>query len=103
MAGYFQEKPPHDDNDDLSSLYSHPSIRNSPGLHSVRLPSPRPSILTLNGPDDKSYRDDLSLANFSEFSDRGSVFTANISTSPSSSRPSTPSSSSHDQYPSPSS
>ncbi|KAF8263331.1 hypothetical protein EI94DRAFT_1741178 [Lactarius quietus] len=99
MAG----QPPHDDNDDLSSLFSRTSIQNSPDWPSVRLPSPGPSIRTLNQSDDGNYPDDLSsLANFScedlGSSDRGSVFSANISTSPSSSRPSTPSGSSHDQY-----
>ena len=106
MVGNTEYQPPHDDNDDLSSLYSRPSIQNSPDWPSVRLPSPGPSVRTLNEPD-RNYRDDISsLANFSceglESSDRGSLFTTNISTSPSSSRPSTPSSSSHDQYQPPS-
>ncbi|KAH9041098.1 hypothetical protein EDB85DRAFT_1886718 [Lactarius pseudohatsudake] len=109
MAGDIQGQSPHDDNDDLSSLYSRPSIQNSPDWPSVRLPSPGPSFRTLNNESDdgKYYLDDISsLANFScedTESDRGSVFTANISTSPSNSRPSTPSSSSYDQYQPPSS
>ncbi|KAI9435974.1 RhoGAP-domain-containing protein [Lactarius indigo] len=94
-----QGQSPRDDDDDLSSLYSRPSIQNSPDWPSVRLPSPGPSVRTLNESDDgKRYLDDISsLANFScddMESDRGSVFT---------SRPSTPSSSSHDQYQPPSS
>jgi hypothetical protein len=104
MADYPQRQPPQDDDDDLSSLFSRTSIQNSPHWPSVRLPSPGPSVRTLNESDAGNYSDDLSsLANFScdsldSFSDRGSVFTANISTSPSSSRPRTPSSSSHEQY-----
>ena len=99
---------PHDDNDDMCSIYSRPSIQNSPGWPSVRLPSPGPSVRTLNESNDGMYCDDISsLANFScedlESSDRGSVFTANVLPSPSSSRPSTPSSSFHDQYQPPSS
>jgi hypothetical protein len=108
MVDYSQGQPPHDDNDDLSSIYSRPSIQNSPDWPSVRLPSPGPSVRTLNESNDGKYCDDISsLANFScedlGLSDRGSLFTANISPSPSSSRPSTPSSSSHDQYQPPSS
>lgn len=103
MVGHSQGQPLHNDDDDLSSLFSRPSIQNSPDWPSVRLPSPGPSVLTLNESDAGNYPDDLSsLANFScedpGSSDRGSVFTANISASPSSSRPSTPSSNSHDQY-----
>ena len=85
---------------DLSSIYSRPSILNSPGCPSVSLPSPGPSVRTLNESDDGKYYDDiLSLANFScgdlESSDGGSLFNANIS---SNSRLRTPSSSSHDQH-----
>ena len=103
MVGHSQGQSPHDDDDDQSSLFSRPSIQNSPDWPSVRLPSPGPSVLTLNQSDAGNYSDDLSsLANFScedpGSSDRGSVFTANISASPSSSRPSTPRSNSHDQY-----
>ena len=103
MVGHSQGQPPHDDDNDLSSLFSRPSIQNSPDWPSVRLPSPGPSVLTLNESHTGNYPDDLSsLANFScedpGSSDRGSVFTSNISASPSSSRPSTPSSNSHDQY-----
>jgi hypothetical protein len=101
MVDYSQGQPPHDDNDDLSSIYSRPSIiQNSPDWPSVRLPSPGPSVRTLNESNDGKYCDDISsLANFScEDLDRGSFSTANISPSPSSSRQSTPSSSSHDQY-----
>ena len=103
MAGYPQRQPPQNDDDDRSSLFSRTSIQNSPHWPSVRLPSPGPSVRTLNESDAGSYLDDLSsLANFScddldFFSDRGSVLTANITGSPSSSRPSTPSSSSHEQ------
>ncbi|KAH9021711.1 RhoGAP-domain-containing protein [Lactarius deliciosus] len=109
MVGDIQGQPLQDDNDDLSSLYSRSSIQNSPDWPSVRLPSPGPSFRTLNNEsDDGKYSlDDISsLANFScedMESDRGSVFTVNISTSPSNSRPSTPSSSSYDRYEPPSS
>ncbi|KAH8982466.1 LIM domain-containing protein [Lactarius hatsudake] len=108
MASDIQGQPLHDDNDDLSSLNSRSSIQNSPDWPSVGLPSPGPSFRTLNNESDdgKYYLDDISsLANFScedTESDRGSVFTANISTSPSNSRPSIPSSS-YDQYQPPSS
>ena len=101
MDGHSQpEDRPHDDNDNQSSIYSRPSILNSQGCPSVRLPSPGPSVRTLNESDGGRYYDDiLSLANFScgdlESSDGGSLFNANIS---SSSRPRTPSSSSHDQH-----
>jgi hypothetical protein len=108
MAGYSQAKPPQrssDNNDDLSSLYSRPSIQNSPHWPSVNLHSPGPSVRTLNQSDGGMYRDDISsLANFSskdiDPSDRGSVFTANMLPSPStgSSRPSTPSGSFRGQY-----
>jgi hypothetical protein len=106
MAGYSRVKPPQsppDNNDDLSSLYSRPSIQNSPHWPSVNLHSPGPSVRTLNQSDGGTYRDDISsLANFSskdiDPSDRGSVFTANMSASPSSSRPSTPSGSFRGQY-----
>jgi hypothetical protein len=103
MAGYPQRQPPQDDDDDLSSLFSRTSIQNSPHWPSIRLPSPGPSVRTLNESDAGNYSDDLSsLANFScedldSILDRGSVFTANISRSPSSSCPSTPSSS-YEQY-----
>lgn len=108
MAGYSRVKPPqspHDNNGDMSSLYSRPSIQNSPDWPSVKLHSPGPSVRTLNQSDGELYRDDISsLANFStkglDPSVRGSVFTANMSTSPSSSRrrPSAPSGSSREQY-----
>ncbi|KAH9055706.1 RhoGAP-domain-containing protein [Lactarius vividus] len=106
MIGDTQGQP-HGDNDDLSSLYSRPSIQNSPDWPSVRLPSPGPSFRTLNESDDRRcYLDDISsLANFScgdTESDRGSVLIANISTLPSNSRPSTPSSSPYDRYQPPS-
>jgi hypothetical protein len=99
MAGYSRVKPPqspHDNNDDLSSLYSRPSIQNSPDWPSIELHSPALSVRTLNQSDGGTYRDNISsLANLSskdtDSSDRGSVFTANMSASPSSSRPSTPS------------
>lgn len=101
MAAYPQRQ---DDDDDRSSLFSRTSIQNSPHWPSVGLPSPGPSVRTLNQSDAGSYPDDLSsLANFSceeldYFSDRGSVLTVNISRSPSGSRPSTPRSDSHEQY-----
>jgi hypothetical protein len=105
MAGYFRVKPqsPPDNNDDLSSLYSRPSIQNSPHWPSVDLHSPGLSVRTLNQSDGGTYHDDISsLANFSSIdidsSDRGSVFTVNMSTSPSNSRPSTPSGSFRGQY-----
>lgn len=107
MVGHSQSQHPHDDNDDLSSLNSYPSIQNSPDWPSVR--SLSPGETTLNESNNGTYRDDISsLVNFScddpESSDRGSVstVTANISTSPSNSRSSTPSLSSYDQYQSPS-
>jgi hypothetical protein len=104
MAGYSRVKPPqspHNNNDDLSSLYSRPSIENSPDWPSVNLLSPGPSVRTLNQSDGGTYRDDISsLANFSskdiDPSDRGSVFSANMSVS--NSRPSIPSGSSREQY-----
>jgi hypothetical protein len=94
MAGYSRVKPPQsppDNNDDLSSLYSRPSIQNSTHWPSEQLHSPGPSVRTLNQSDGGTYRDDISsLANFSskdiDPSDHGSVFTANMSASPSSSR-----------------
>jgi hypothetical protein len=110
MAGYSRvmgprgpRTRPHDNDNDLSSLYSRPSIQNSPHWPSVNLHSPGPSVRTLNQSDGGTYHDDISsLANFSSIdidpSDRGSVFTANISASPSSSRPSTPSGSFRGQY-----
>jgi hypothetical protein len=107
MASYFRvTKPPRsppDNNDDLSSLYSRPSIQNSTHWPSVKSHSPGPSVRTLNQSDGGTYHDDISsLANFSskdiDPSDRGSVFTANMSASPSSSRPSTPSGSFRGQY-----
>jgi hypothetical protein len=112
MAGYSRvmgprgpRTRPHDNDDDLSSLYSRPSesIQNSPHWPSVDLHSPGPSVRTLNQSDGGMYHDDISsLANFSskdiDPSDRGSVFTANMSASPSSSRPSTPSGSFRGQY-----
>ena len=64
MAGNSRAKPPqrtHDNNDDLFSHYSCPSIQNSPDWPSIELRSPGPSILTLNQSDGGTYRDDLSL------------------------------------------
>ncbi|KAN0126131.1 Metallo-dependent phosphatase-like protein [Lactarius tabidus] len=92
MAGYSRVRPPQsspDNNDDLSSLYSYPSIQNSPDWPSVLL-SPA-SVRTLNQSDDGTYRDDISsLANFSnediDPSDLDSVFTANMSASHSNGR-----------------
>jgi hypothetical protein len=92
MAGYSRVKPPQsspDNNDDLSSLYSYPSIQNSPDWPSVLL-SPA-SVRTLNQSDDGTYRDDISsLANFSnediDPSVRDSVFTVNMSPSHSNGR-----------------
>ena len=104
MAAFPPRQPPQNDDDDLSSLLSRTFIQNSPHWPSVGLPSPGPSVRTLNQSDAGSYPDDLSsLANFScedldYFSDRGSVFVANISRSPFSSRPSTPSSDYHERY-----
>jgi hypothetical protein len=103
MAGHSHPQSPHDDNDDLHSLYSRPSIQNSPDWPSIKLLSPGPSVRTLNQSDGGTYHDDISsLANFSckdiDPSDRDSVFTANMSASPSSSRPSTPNGSSREQY-----
>src|SRR6266404_8570499 len=77
-------QPPHADSDNRSSIIS---IRNSPEWHSVRLPSPRPSVPTLNEPDEEQHRDDTisSLENFSyqqsESSDSSSVLTVHISPS----------------------
>ena len=87
MAGYSRVKPPqrtHDNNDDLSSHYSRPSIQNSPDWPSIELRSPGPSVLTLNQSDGGTYRDDLSsLANVSsnglDPSVRSSASTANMS------------------------
>jgi hypothetical protein len=115
MAGYSRVKPPrtrpNDNNGDLpvSSLYSRLSIQNSPqnSPHwpSDKLHSPVPSVRTLNQSDGGTYRDDISLANFSTASEdmdlsvrRSSVFTANMSASPSSNRPSAPSGGFHGQY-----
>jgi hypothetical protein len=106
MASYSRVKPPqgpHDNNDDRSSLYSRPSIQNSPDWPSVKLHSPGSSVRTLNQSDGGTYRDDISsLANFSskdtDPSDCSSVFTANMLASPSSSRPSTPSGSFRGKY-----
>jgi hypothetical protein len=108
MASYSRAKPqnPSNNNDDqsvLSSLYSRPSIQNSPDWPSVKLHSPGPSVRTLNQSDGGTYRDDISsLANLSnediDPSVRSSVFTANMSAFPSSSRPSTPSGSFRGQY-----
>jgi hypothetical protein len=100
MASYSRVKPPQgprDNNDDLSSLYSRPSIQNSPDWPSIKLHSPGPSVRTLNQSDGGTYRDDISsVANLSnediDPSVRSSVFTA------SSSRPSTPSGSFRGQY-----
>ncbi|KAN0135316.1 CNH domain containing protein [Lactarius tabidus] len=106
MAGYSRAKPPQsspDNNADLSSLLSRPSTQNSTHWPSVNLLSPGPSVRTLNQSDGGTYHDDSSsLANFSskdiDPSDCGSVFTANMSPSPFSSRLSTPSGSSRRQY-----
>jgi hypothetical protein len=107
MAGYSRVKAPrtrpHDNNDDLSSLYSRPSIQNSSHWPSVNLHSPGPSVRTLNQSDGGTYRDDISsLANFAsediDPSVRDSVLTANMSASPSSNRPSTPSGSFRGKY-----
>jgi hypothetical protein len=106
MAGYTRVKPPQsppDNNDDLSSLYSRPSIQNSPHWPSNTFHSPCPSDRTLNQSDGGTYQDDISLlANFSsediDPSVRGSVFTANMSASPSGSRSSTPSGSFREKY-----
>jgi hypothetical protein len=94
MAGHSRVKPPQsspDYRDDLSSLNSYPSIQNSPNWPSVKLLSPGPSVRTLNQSNGGTYHDDISsLANCSskdiDPSDRGSVFTANMSAFPSSSR-----------------
>jgi hypothetical protein len=112
MAGYSRVKPPQsspDNNGDVvSSLYSCPSIQNSPGgWPSVQLHSPGPSVRTLNQSDDGTYRDDiLSLANFSnedlDPSVRDSVLTVNSLALPSISPPRTPSGSSRGQYQRPS-
>jgi hypothetical protein len=96
-----------DDNDDLSSLYSHPSIQNSSGgWPSVKSYSPGSSVRTLNQSDDGTYRDDISLANYSnedlDPSDRDSVFTVDLSASPSITPPRTPRGSSRGQYQPPS-
>jgi len=74
-------QPPHVDSDNRSSIIS---IRNSPGWHSVRLPSPRPSIPTLNEPDDEQHRDDSTISSLEKFSyqessDRSSVLTVHTS------------------------
>ena len=110
MAGYTRCHPPQDVDVqvdvDLSSLFSRTSIQNSPHWPSIRMPSRDPSILTLNESDvgnypDQDHDDFSSLANVSyedSFSDSGSVLTANISRSSSSSRPSTPSIGSHGQH-----
>ncbi|KAN0135797.1 hypothetical protein V8E53_006249 [Lactarius tabidus] len=107
MAGYSRVKAPrtrpHDNNDDLSSLYSRPSIQNSSHWPSVNLRSPDPSVRTLNQSDGGTYRDDiLSLANFAsediDPSVRDSVLTASMSASPSSNRASTPSGSFRGKY-----
>jgi hypothetical protein len=106
MAGHYSRvKPPcpRDNNDNLSSLYSRPSIQNSPDWPSVKLRSPGPSVQTLNQSDGGTYCDDmLSLANLSneniDPSVRSSVFTANMLAWPSSTCPSTPSGSSRGQY-----
>ncbi|KAN0132335.1 Metallo-dependent phosphatase-like protein [Lactarius tabidus] len=101
------QSPP-DNNDDLSSLYSHPSIQNSSGgWPSVKSYSPGPSVRTLNQSDDGTYRDDISsLANYSsedlDPSVRNSVFTVGLSASPSISPPRTPRGSSRGQYQPPS-
>ena len=104
MAGYSRVNPPqrtHDNNDDLSSHYSRPSIQNSPDWPSIELQSSGPSARTLNQSNGGTYRGDLSsLANFSsnglDPSVRSSVSTANMSTLPLSNRrrPSAPSGSS---------
>jgi hypothetical protein len=106
MAGFSRAKPPQsspDNNADLSSLFSRPSTQNSTHWPSVNLLSPGPSVRTLNQSDGGTYHDDISsVANFSskdiDPSDCGSVFTANMSPSPFSSRLSTPSGSSLRQY-----
>ena len=113
MAGHPRVKPPqspHDKNDDLFSLYSRPSIQNSPDWPSVKLHSPGPSVRTLNQSNGGTFRDDISsLANVSskglDPSVRSSVFTANMSTSPSSGhrRPSASGGSSRGKYQHPSS
>ena len=74
----------HDNNDDLSSHYSRPSIQNSPDWPSIELQSSGPSARTLNQSDGGTYRDDLSsLANVSsnglDPSVRSSASTANMS------------------------
>jgi hypothetical protein len=111
MAGYSRVQPSQsspDDNDDLSSLYSLPSIQNSSGgWPSVKSHSPGLSVRTLNQSDGGTYRDDISsLANFSsedlDPSVRDSVFTVNMSASPLISPPRTPSGSSRGQYQTPS-
>jgi hypothetical protein len=106
MASYSRVKPPQsppNNKNDLSSLYSRPSIQNSSHWPSINSHSPGPSVRTLNQSDGGTYRDDISpLANCSsediDPSVRGSVFTANRSASPSSNRPSAPSGGFHRQY-----